>query len=142
MLQKQDSVPVNPLPPVTIRCLFGTFWLRQDRPMRHNTASNPSAAPPLIVTGTVPISCIHDKQALNSHAGSFFPLTNIVTYYTMISQSLLLVLACFSTRLALAQESNSTGSGIYGGGELPAGEWFGVTPFICAEGCYTPSNVY
>jgi hypothetical protein len=55
---------------------------------------------------------------------------------------LLLVVAAVSTRLALAQESNSTGSGIYGGGELLAGEWFGVTPFICAEGCYTPSNVY
>jgi hypothetical protein len=60
----------------------------------------------------------------------------------MIPQSLFLVLACFSTRLALAQEANSTGSGIYGGADLPAGEWFGVTPFICAEGCYTPSTVY
>jgi hypothetical protein len=52
----------------------------------------------------------------------------------MISQSLLLVLAVFIPSLALAQESNATGSGIYGGGELPAGEWFGVTPYICAEG--------
>jgi hypothetical protein len=131
-----------PYVPVIVRCLFGTFWRRQDRPIRHNTATTLSAAPPLAFTEALPISCIHDKQALNSHAGSFFPLTNIVTYFTMIPQSLLLVLAVFIPSLALSQESNSTGPGIFGGEDLPAMEWDGLTPYICSLGCYTPASVY
>jgi hypothetical protein len=60
----------------------------------------------------------------------------------MIPQSLFLVLAVFIPSLALAQESNSTGPGIFGGDDLSAIEWDGLTPYICSEGCYTPSNVY
>lgn len=60
----------------------------------------------------------------------------------MLTQPLLLGLASFFTRLAVAQESSSTGPESFGGGDLPAMEWDGPRPYICSEGCYTPSNVY